>query len=347
MKVKRITALLVALVCLFGCFGCSGETTPAENQTTTEPVETGTPATTEPVETSTPVTTEPAVSEAAMEKLDGKKVLIVGNSLCFYGHAVLRDGTDVLTQEQRNHDKGYFYQLCKSQGAEVSVTDWAYGDHSLFETLGNSCTRSTCLGVDHLSYLTDRYYDYVVFTPYEKDHDVNMQEYLQPMMDIFLAVNPNVQFILAVPHMAYTHNFAWAARLPEIDCSKLTVCNWGKMVTDIMDGRVQVPNAKQQYIKNSFVVSVSEQDGFHQNVLSGYITALMLYCAITGDSAVGLPYDFCSDTSIDTRFNFAVYKKEKYIYDPFTNFIEIFESPADMDGLQQLVDRYIAEPFPG
>ena len=60
MKVKRITALLVALVCLFGCFGCSGETTPAENQTTTEPVETGTPATTEPVETSTPVTTEPA-----------------------------------------------------------------------------------------------------------------------------------------------------------------------------------------------------------------------------------------------------------------------------------------------
>ena len=347
MKVKRITALLVALVCLFGCFGCSGETTPAENQTTTEPVETGTPATTEPVETSTPVTTEPAVSEAAMEKLDGKKVLIVGNSLCFYGHAVLRDGTDVLTQEQRNHDRGYFYQLCKSQGAEVSVTDWAYGDHSLFETLGNSCTRNTCLGVDHLSYLTDRYYDYVVFTPYEKDHDVNMQEYLQPMMDIFLAVNPNVQFILAVPHMAYTHNFAWAARLPEIDCSKLTVCNWGKMVTDIMDGRVQVPNAKQQYFKNSFVVSVSEKDGFHQNVLSGYITALMLYCAITGDSAVGLPYDFCSDTSIDTRFNFAVYKKEKYIYDPFTNFIEIFESPADMDGLQQLVDRYIAEPFPG
>ena len=221
MKVKRITALLVALVCLFGCFGCSGETTPAENQTTTEPVETGTPATTEPVETSTPVTTEPAVSEAAMEKLDGKKVLIVGNSLCFYGHAVLRDGTDVLTQEQRNHDRGYFYQLCKSQGAEVSVTDWAYGDHSLFETLGNSCTRSTCLGVDHLSYLTDRYYDYVVFTPYEKDHDVNMQEYLQPMMDIFLAVNPNVQFILAVPHMAYTHNFAWAARLPEIDSGKL------------------------------------------------------------------------------------------------------------------------------
>lgn len=327
MKAKRIVALWIALACLVGCFGCGSVDAPDESGTANA--------------------TDANVSKAAKEKLDGKKVLIVGNSLCFYGHAVLRDGTDVLTQEQRNNDQGYFYQLCKSQGAEVAVTDWSFGDHSLWETLGNSCTRDTCYGVDHLSYLTDRYYDYVVFTPYEKDFDGNMQEYLQPMMDIFLAVNPNVQFLLAVPHMAYTHNFAWTPKLSQIDRSKLTVCNWGKMVTDIMDGKIQVPNATQQYIKNSFVVSVSEKDGFHQNVLAGYITSLMIYCAITGDSAVGLPYDFCSDATIDTRFNFEVYRKEKYTYDTFTNFVEIFGSPADMDGLQQLVDRYLAEPFPG
>ena len=325
MRVKRILTLLVALACLVGCFGCTATKAPAEagNQATAESL----------------------VSKAAKDKLDGKKVLIVGNSLCFYGHAVLRNGTTELALEQRTNDKGYFYQLCKSQGAEVSVTDWAFGDHSLWEVLGNSCTRDTCYGVDHLSYLTDRYYDYVVFTPYEKDYDGNMQEYLQPMMDLFLEVNPNVQFLLAVPHMAYTNDFAWAPRLPEIDRSKLTVCNWGKMLTDIMDGTVQVPNATQQYVKNSFVVSVSEKDGFHQNVLAGYITALMIYCAITGDSAVGLPYDFCSDSTIDTRFNLEAYKKEKYTYETFTNFIEIFESPADMDGLQQLVDIYIADPF--
>ena len=326
MKVKRIAALLIALACLVGCFGCAGGGAPVKNDTT--------------------VTTEAAVSNAAKEKLDGKKVLIVGNSFCFYGNAVLRDGNTALTQEKRNNDKGYFYQLCKSQGAEVSVTDWAFGDHSLFETLGNSCTRDTCPGVDHLSYLTDRYFDYVVFTPYEKEYDGDMTEYLQPMMEIFLEVNPNVQFLFTVPHMAYSHEFAWIPKLPEIDRSKITVCNWGKMLTDIMDGTVQVPNAKQQYVKNSFIVSVSEKDGFHQNALAGYITALMIYCAITGDSAVGLPYDFCSDYTIDTRFNLEVYKKERYTYETFTNFIEIFESPADMDGLQQLVDRYIAEPFP-
>lgn len=326
MKAKRIVALWIALACLVGCFGCGSVDAPEESGTANA--------------------TDANVSKAAKEKLDGKKVLIVGNSLCFYGHAVLRDGTDVLTQEQRNNDQGYFYQLCKSQGAEVAVTDWSFGDHSLWETLGNSCTRDTCYGVDHLSYLTDRYFDYVVFTPYEKEYDGDMTEYLQPMMEIFLEVNPNVQFLFTVPHMAYSHEFAWIPKLPEIDRSKITVCNWGKMLTDIMDGTVQVPNAKQQYVKNSFIVSVSEKDGFHQNALAGYITALMIYCAITGDSAVGLPYDFCSDYTIDTRFNLEVYKKERYTYETFTNFIEIFESPADMDGLQQLVDRYIAEPFP-
>ena len=323
MNLKRILALLIALVCLIGCFGCSS------------------------ANTDTQVTTEPTTSSAAKEKLDGKKVLFVGNSFFYFGNTVLRDGNTVLTQEQRNNDQGYFYQLCKSQGADVSVTDWAYGDHSLWETLGNSCTRDTCYGVDHLSYLTDRNFDYVIFAPYEKDYDGDMTEYLQPMMDIFLAVNPNVQFLFTVPEMAYSHNFAWIAKLPEIDRSKIIVCNWGKMLTDIMNGTVQVPNATQQYFKNSFIVSASEKDGYHQNVLVGYLTAVMIYCAITGDSAVGLPYDFCNDSSIDSRFNFEAYKADKYVYDAFTNFIQIFESPADMDGLQQLVDRYLAEPFPG
>lgn len=333
---KRIIALFVAIACLAGCFGCAGTKAPEEN---------GTKATTEATETVPQGTTEPAVSKAAMEKLDGKKILIVGNSFCYYGNAVLRDGNAVLTQEQRNNDQGYFYQLCKSQGAEVSVTDWSFGDHSLWETLGNSCSRETCVGVDHLSYLTDRYFDYVVLTPYEKYHDGELTEYLQPMMDIFLAVNPDVQFLFCVPHMAYSHEFAWTPRLPEIDRSKITVCNWGKMITDILDGTVRVPGAKQQYVKNSFIVSVNEKDGYHQNILVGYLTALMIYCAITGDSAVGLPYDFCNDRTIDTQFNFAVYRKDKYVYDSYTNFIEIFESPDDMKGLQQLVDQYIADPF--
>lgn len=323
MNAKRFLALLVALACIISCFGC-----------------TATPA---PAETSTQATTEPTVSKAAMEKLDGKKVLVVGNSYSFHGYAVLREKG--LTQQQRSNDHGYFYQLCKSQGAEVSVTNWTFGDHSLWETLGNSCTRDACYGEDHLSYLTDRYFDYVVLQPYEKDYDGDLLEYLQPMMDIFLEANPNVQFILPVPQMVYYHDYAWRSKLPELDQTKITICNWGKMLADIQDGIVQVPNATQQYVKASFVVSRSEKDGYHQNLLAGYITALMLYCTITGDSAVGLPYDFCNDPGINPLFNFDAYKQQYYTYDTFTNFPEIFASPADMEGLQQLADRYIAAPF--
>lgn len=323
MKVKRILALLIALACLVGCFGCAGTEAPAETDTQT--------------------TTEPTASKAAMEKLDGKKVLIVGNSYSYYGYAVLRNKG--LLQTQRSNDQGYFYQLCKSQGAEVSVTNWAFGDHSLWETLGNSCTREACYGEDHLSYLTDRYFDYVVLQPYEMNYDGDLLEYLQPMMDVFREANPDVQFILPVPHMAYGNRYAWIPKLPEIDRSKITVCNWGKMLTDILDGTVQVPNATQQYFKGSFVVSISEKDGHHQNLLAGYITAMMIYCAITGDSAVGLPYDFCNDSTINPLFSFDAYKKEYYTYETFTNFAEIFASPADMEGLQQLVDQYIAAPF--
>ena len=58
---KRIIALILALACVISCFGCAGSQTPAETTETTE-------------------ATKPAFSQAAKEKLDGKKVLIVGNS---------------------------------------------------------------------------------------------------------------------------------------------------------------------------------------------------------------------------------------------------------------------------
>ena len=322
---KRIIALLLMLACIISCCGCAAGDAPAQ--------------------TEIPTTTEAKVSQAAMEKLDGKKILFVGNSYTYYAHAVLRASGSELTQEKRENDRGYFYQLCKTQGAEVSVTNWTFGDHALWESLGHSCTREACFGVDHLSYLTDRYFDYVVLQPYTSDFDGDVNAYLQPMMDVFREVNPNVQFILAVPHMAYHRNYNWIKRLPEIDRSKITVCNWGKMLADILAGTVQVPNATQQYFNGTFIVSVSEKDGHHQNLLAGYITSLMVYCAITGDRAVGLPYDFCGDTTIHPEFDMEAYKAAKYIVEPFTNFIDVFRSPADMEGLQQLVDRYIADPF--
>ena len=323
MKIKRIIALLVALICLVGCFGCTAN----KPEETTE-------------------NTEQKGSQAAIDALDGKKILFVGNSYTYYGRCVQRIGWKPFSQASRSNDTGFFFWLCKSQGAQVSVTNWAYGNHSLWETLGNSCTQDTCDGgTDHLSYLTDRYFDYVVLQPYERNYDGDLNTYLKPFMDIFREANPNVKFLFAIPHMTYDQNWTWLPYLKDLDQNTITVCNWGKMLNDIVKGNVQVPGAEQQYFRPTFVVSVSEKDGYHQNLLAGYITAAMVYCAITGESAVGLPYDFCDNSALHPDFDLEGYKAEKYTYDKGTNFVEVFRSPADMKGLQQLIDQYLKNPL--
>ena len=89
----------------------------------------------------------------------------------------------------------------------------------------------------------------------------------------------------------------------------------------------------------------NEKDGHHQNLLAGYLTAMMTYCAITGESAVGQSYDFCDNSALNPKFDLEAFKAEYYTFDPYTNFIEVFQSEPDMKGLQQLVDQYIAAPF--
>ena len=79
-------------------------------------------------------------------------------------------------------------------------------------------------------------------------------------------------------------------------------------------------------------------------MLSGYITTLMAYCAMTGESAIGQTYSFYNDTTLNSKFDAPGYAD--YYYNNGTNdtnFIIIFSSPSDMEGIQQLVDKYIRE----
>ena len=67
-------------------------------------------------ETQTVVITSPekveVVKTAAGELLDGKKVIFIGNSYVYYGNCVINPGRTPWKMEDRNKDKGYFYQLC-------------------------------------------------------------------------------------------------------------------------------------------------------------------------------------------------------------------------------------------
>lgn len=325
---RTLSLLLVFVLCLTLFAGC-GKADPAG--------QTDAPTT----EATTPVLTGPAA-------LDGKKIIFIGNSYTYHGNCVLSKPDRLTAQNERIFDQGYFYQLCKRKGAECLVTNWTFGGHNLTQTFGGVCGKSgECEAVNHQSMLTDPDYDYVAIQPYvESQYNGNLNQYLKNIVTFFRKANPDVKFLLLVPHMAYDHGYKWVEGIDGLNREDFIVCNWGGMLHDIVQGNVEVPGATQEYLRSSFVVSINEEDGHHQNLLAGYLTTLMVYCAITGDSAVGQPYDFCNDSSINEKFDFLAFRENKYVYDPTTNFIEIYQSEADMKGLQQLVDQYIAKYNP-
>ena len=328
---KKLLSLLLALTLLVSLSAC-GASTDAP--------------TTEPVQTTTAAPTEATTPQASIDALQGKRILFVGNSYTYYGRVVINQGYDVLTQKERTDNRGMFYYMCKEKGIDVEVTNWVFGGHDLTDTLGHSCTMTdtSCAGVDHLSYLTDPNFDYVCLQPYfEDEYTGDMVSHLQPMMDFFRAANPDVKFLLLVPHMTFVRNFDWRNDFAALADVGVTICNWGGMLDDIVNKRVEVPGGTQQYFFGSFVISQNEKDGHHQNLLVGYLTAQMVYCAITGESAVGQPYTVADDSSLHPEFDMEAYQKKYYTYEPVTNFVEIYRSESDMNGLQQLIDRYLTQ----
>ena len=289
--------------------------------------------------------------------LNGKKIMFIGNSYTYYGQTVLEQGQTTLRQSDRSDNKGYFHQLCKANGADVKVTNWTFGGHSLEHLFSGNCSADRgCDGKDHASYLTDRNYDYVVIQAGNGAYcdSVGVQN-IEMVMDFFKAGNPDTKFILLIPYSFYGDigspgNIYLMKNvlnsLKTFASQGAIIVEWGSLVIDIMNKNVQVPNSTIEYSKNTFVVAKSETDGYHPNLLSGYITTLMTYCAITGESAQGQTYAFCNDSSLRPSassifFNFSAYKK-KYYTEGTTNFDKVFASQNDMQGIQGLIDSHLA-----
>lgn len=294
--------------------------------------------------------------------LDGKKILFVGCSYTFNGGTVLmdaqRNNSMYITTEDRDYDQGFFYQLCKANGAEVNVTDWTFGGHDLSDIFGGSCMANTNhLKYNHLKDLTDRVYDYVVLQAtrvpgWDKPEDY--YENYKEIAAIFKEANPNVKIFYDVTHGNHlNYKRALSAAVEMIEKEGAVIIDWGSLVWDLIKGNVSVPGGTFTYNKSSFIVSKTANDGYHQNVLAGYLYALMTYCAITGETAVGQEYSFCvSDTPVDDHFLPENYLKEYYRYDnpntadvdeSKTNYVDVMKSETEMRGLQQLADEYLTK----
>ena len=287
------------------------------------------------------------------DMLDGKKILFVGNSFTYFGNVVLRTEREYQKlDENRLNDKGYFYEFCKQSGADVSVTDWCYGGHGLKDSLGDGCKADRgCDGFNHYAELTDKTYDYVILQDtqwnggWELDPDYNnWVEYVKSVAQIFKDANPNVKVLFffqpAIIFQADSYHYKNLVKELE-DTSDITVVDWGSLVYDVWTGAVKVPNSKYTYNKESFIVSQSKADGYHQNMLSGYITTLMLYCTITGETAVGQPFEFASDYNVHSMFNAVAFKYTYYTHIKDTNFDLILKDAEEMRNIQILVDQYV------
>lgn len=320
---RRLICFILMLCCMGSLFaGCGKEAEEGGSKETTQP-------------------TEPSVPRVTgKEALQGKKVLFIGNSYTFFGNAVLHKGYQVLSQAERSNDEGYFYQVCKANGVDVSVTNFTFGSHHTTDIIGERCeAERDCDGEYHKYFLKDASFDYVCIQPYsEKKYDGDLVAHLQPIVDFFRAANPDVQFLLVVPHMAYDKNYEWTKDIEAAEKAGYIICDWGKMLDDVVKGNTTVPGATLSYNRNSFVVT---KDGHHENLLVGYLTSLMVYSAITRESAQGQNYAFCDDSTIKSSFDIEKFRQNNYNNINETNFVEAFRSEADMQGFQKLIDQYL------
>ena len=209
---KRILAMLLLLSLALPLFSCGGGTLVplTEEAKTAEPKpteKTKEEQDTKAMETKETETLEPYApptnSESIEHPLDGKKFIFIGNSYTYYGKCVLEKKTTNFSFEERSHDKGYFYQIAKENGADVEVVNWTYGGHTLQDTFGGNCAADRgCDGHDHSADITDPYFDYVMIQEGGTAKG-DILENLNRIMNFFKAANPNVKFCFLVHHRFY------------------------------------------------------------------------------------------------------------------------------------------------
>ncbi len=285
----------------------------------------------------------PTEIEAAT-RLNGKKVIFIGNSFVYYGGCVLQGS-------RRQEDNGLFKELCKLNGDDVTVTDCTYGNHSLsnFVASGSPCSCSSNSGTgcpgggkDLLGGLDLSSYDIVFFS----ESGSNPSKFWSNFRNVQKRfTKPGVEFYYLSHTYTYIKNHYYIVNnFDNFEDIGVKVLEWGRICTELYGGntapgnmtperkgKLTIPNSKVTYKKNSFIKN--KNDTHHPNPLSGYITALMAYCAASGTMAQGMPYDFINRIKNIDSFISSHYKSSSD-----TNMKAILASEADMQGLQALMD---------
>lgn len=287
----------------------------------------------------------PKKEAAKSNILDGKKIIFIGNSHTYKGGVVNYIGNGNIAQAPRSNDLGLFHLLCQENGAAVSVTNWTFSGHGLQNLFGQPCQMSTpCGGKSHEEELKDRYFDYVVVTPGVGTASAELlPENMAYIRKFFSDANPNATFICMGNASVYGHNKestpypGITGYYKTLEADGWLIADWGRVVSDLINGQATPEGSGETFYKNTFIV----KDGFHPNLLSGYIATVMTYCTITGESAQSLAPDFFTSKSI---FNATIEQQLSGSYargEQDTNFHKILMSETEMAALLALIDQQL------
>ena len=284
----------------------------------------------------------------APSAIDNKKAIFIGNSFIYWGGCVSYIKNDAEFEELRaaGGDTGYFNEICKANGVSVDVYNYTYGGKDLTWTYENILKNKDKEFFDSFDY---------VFISEAGQNSSSFVATFEKIAGLF----PNAEEIV---YLAHENTFRSNAThiinaLPELSAKGYKIVAWGALVSDVYNGNVSVPGATLQYNRNSFVknstgempenayvTSLNNQgDTHHQNPLAGYITAQMCFSAITGSLCEGQAYEFCWDKTIAPQYDLQNFLECQYNNGQTSNFIEIFNSPEDMKGLQILMDKYMTK----
>lgn len=261
-------------------------------------------------------------------KLDGARVMFIGNSFTYYGYC-----TSTKNQIMFD-DQGYFHQVAAAMGDDVDVTSVTYGgavlhgsnkEKSLYDILISSHPNHYSSGNE-----LDPFYvqDYVIIQQAGENPSSN-EASTRAIMALF---PPETKFCFFVHHhnVWRNHSYVLGTARTLRDEGSAIYLPVGHLIYEVWTGKAEVPGATLRYNQDSFCVN-QPNDRYHPNYLTGYLTALTVYYAITGKSIVDCPHGFVK-TSL-----------EYYKDGATSNYPDILASDADMLGLKQLVERYVNE----
>lgn len=269
---------------------------------------------------------------ALFKDLNAKRIAFVGNSFTFYGGCVRGSKFNEL-------DDGCFYKLARSFGDNVTVTNFTWGGASFWHKGAGFADRAlyTKMKELHPAYynnveglpLDDFYRQDVVIFQQSGDRIADTYEDAMLIARLF---PPETRFGFYITTYDAFHNFEPSFEAAEkIRENRGAYIPLGHLVNDLINDNAILQGRTLDYNKNSFVVC-REHDGFHPNTLTGYLTALCVYCALTERNI---------DEIENAEHSFVALMGEDQYTKGESNYASILASDADMTALKRLAFEYV------